>query len=315
MSNVFSKSKLSLSIIFILLSGFFSKLSWAEFTQFEKFGDNPGELTASYYQPELVNGDTVVLLHGCVQNGETLAINSGFLSLAKTHKFNLLVAQQSEKNNIKSCFNWFSKQDTNKNSGELLSLKNIISHYKSVADSKRLYVVGISAGGAMTAALLVNYPELFTAGAIIAGLPFPCADNLTKAISCMRQGPAETPQELANFATKKHPTNTKWPRLSVLTSKIDEVVNPKNSLYLAEQWAFLAKTPKPTQVIHQPSYKLTQWQNEQKQVVIDLIEIDISGHGMTVNPHLKNGGTEGLYLLKSELASAKKIIQLWQLNN
>ena len=123
MSNVFSQSKLSFSIIFVLLSAFYSKLSWAEFTQFEKFGENPGELTASYFQPELVSGDTVVLLHGCVQNGEALAINSGFLSLAKTHRFNLLVAQQSDKNNIKSCFNWFSKQDTDKNSGELLSLK------------------------------------------------------------------------------------------------------------------------------------------------------------------------------------------------
>ena len=225
------------------------------------------------------------------------------------------MAQQSDKNNIKSCFNWFSKQDTDKNSGELLSLKNMISHYKGLTNSKRIYVVGISAGGAMTATLLVNYPELFTAGAIIAGLPFPCADNLTKAISCMRQGPAETPQELASYALNKNPDDTKWPRLSILTSKVDKVVNPKNSLYLAEQWAFLAKTPKPTQVIHQPSYKLTQWQNERKQVVIDLIEIDISGHGMTVNPHHKNGGSEGLYLLKSKLASAEKIIELWQLNN
>lgn len=136
------------------------------------FGANPGALTASIYTPATNPGSAlVVLLHGCVQDGIELADNSGLTGLAQEKQFAVLVPQQSFDNNVKRCFNWFSAQDTQVDSGEMLSLKNMITQAQATTGAKRVYLVGLSAGGAMASAALVNYPDFFTAGAVIAGLP------------------------------------------------------------------------------------------------------------------------------------------------
>ncbi len=93
-------------LIAILLS--LSCMASATFQPLKQFGENPGDLTASYVASSVNADSLVVLLHGCVQNGETLANQSGFVALAKQHDFTLLIPQQSPKNNVKSCFNWFS---------------------------------------------------------------------------------------------------------------------------------------------------------------------------------------------------------------
>jgi poly(hydroxyalkanoate) depolymerase family esterase len=94
--------------------------------------------------------------------------------------------QQSLENNIKGCFNWYSTSDFAKETGENLSIKNMILTLKQHLGGADVYILGLSAGGAMASSLLVNYPDLFNAGAIVAGIPFPCADGLITVISCMK---------------------------------------------------------------------------------------------------------------------------------
>ncbi len=277
------------------------------------FGDNPGDLTASYFQPTKQSKSLVVFLHGCVQQGEALAKQSGFFSLAEQYDFTLLVPQQSKKNNVTSCFNWFSEQDSEKDQGEALSIKNMILALKAQSKFDHVFIAGLSAGGAMTSALLVHYPELFSAGAVIAGLPYPCANNLAKAISCMRNGPSQSSIELASLAKQSNEAIKKWPRLIVITGSKDKVVNPENSHSLALQWSALSEnTSKPSKT-STADYQQTLWQSNEEPVQVKLVEINEMGHGLSVNSSYKNRDASADFLYESSLDSAMDIVSFWGL--
>ena len=142
----------------LLTALFVNSIALANFEPLENFGENPGELTASYLASPIPSDSVVVLLHGCLQNGEQLAKQSGFYALAREHHFNLLIPQQHTTNNIKDCFNWFSPQDTTRDSGELKSIVEMISKVSNDIQTPRIFVVGLSAGGAMATGLLSQYP-------------------------------------------------------------------------------------------------------------------------------------------------------------
>jgi len=284
------------------------------------FGDNPGALT-SFYLPltedldtsDSANSSLIVLLHGCIQDGVELANKSGLTALALEHHFAVLVPQQSYDNNVKRCFNWFASQDTQLDSGEILSIKNMILATQAKLGIKHVYVIGLSAGGAMASAALVNYPDLFQRGAVIAGLPYPCADNLIKAISCMKRGPAQSAEELAQFAQAIHPQQKSWPSLSIWTGDSDTVVDANNAQMLASQWQILTQSGAKPEVNTQSGYSISRWKDPQNNTVIELVTLKNFGHGIAVNPDIKNGGVESDFLLKAPISSVTEIIKLWGL--
>lgn len=285
------------------------------FTPLDEFGDNPGELSASTYLSLKSPAALVVLLHGCTQNGEQLAQQSGLLSLAKAKKFNLLIPQQSLNNNPKTCFNWYSPQDTQPDQGELLSLKNMMLTMQAQTQITDVFIMGVSAGGAMTSALIVNYPDMFDAAAVIAGISFPCATDLIQAISCMKNGPSESPNILAMKATQLHKNrepnqHTSWPKLSLWTGDNDTIVNSKNATSLAEQWAILSGITSKPNVIKENGYQVSQWQNR-----IELYEINNLGHGIPVNPTIESGGEIAPFLLAAPVSAMVNIINFWGLQN
>jgi poly(hydroxyalkanoate) depolymerase family esterase len=309
-------AKANKNTVIKILTCFFallSPLASASFTSLSDFGDNPGELSASYFSPQNPSNNLVVLLHGCEQNGQTLAKQSGLNALAKEHQFSLLVPQQSYNNNIKKCFNWFSAQDTSLDSGEMLSIKNMILTTQKQLKAKQVYILGLSAGGAMSSAILINYPELFTAGAVIAGLPFPCADSLTKAISCMRKGPPQPVSELVSLVRKIKPNQKQWPRMTIWTGKSDSVVNPINAKKLAQQWAGIKQIKIPPSVYETKGVETTQWQDSTNNVVVELVQISDLDHGMAVNPDVVNGGEPGPFILAAPVSSAVEIVKFWNI--
>jgi len=282
-----------------------------DFQPLINFGNNPGELTASYLSPSKHTKSLVVLLHGCVQQGQALAKQSGFVALAKQYKFTLLLPQQSSKNNVKACFNWFSEPDTSRDQGEVLSIKNMIISLKQQSEIEQVYIAGLSAGGAMTSALLTHYPELFVAGAVIAGLPYPCANDLAKAISCMRNGPSQTAEELVSLAKQGNKVVSNWPKLIVITGNNDKIVNPHNSFLLAHQWAKLSEKSQLPNKTSTPNYQITLWQNSEEQPQVKLVDIDDIGHGLTVNSILKNRDASAPFLYESSFDTALNIIEFW----
>lgn len=149
------------------------------------FGSNPGGLKAKCHLPEALpeGAPLVVVLHGCTQNVAAYDYYSGWSQLADRSGFALLYPEQQHANNSNLCFNWFLSNDTSRNSGEALSIRQMIQAMIVAhgLDARRVFIAGLSAGGAMTAAMLAAYPELFAGGAIIAGLPHGAATTIPEA--------------------------------------------------------------------------------------------------------------------------------------
>jgi poly(hydroxyalkanoate) depolymerase family esterase len=183
----------------------------------------------------------VVLLHGCGQDAATFAADSGWIELADRLGFPLILPEQMAANNAARCFQWFLPSDTARDAGEAGSIASMteaaISRFES--DRRRVFIVGLSAGGAMAAAMLAAYPELFAAGASIAGLPVGAAQTGMQAILRMASaGPELDPEVLAARVRAVGPTGLAgpWPRLSIWQGQADNTVAPDNANLLAAQW-------------------------------------------------------------------------------
>ncbi|WNC72249.1 PHB depolymerase family esterase [Thalassotalea psychrophila] len=298
-------------LLSLISASIFAQQPTEKFSQLNDFGSNPGELSASYFTSTKASKLLVVLLHGCSQNGEQLAKQSGFLGLAKKHQFNLLIPQQSKNNNIQSCFNWFSPQDQQRNQGETLSLKQMVDTLKTRTQATQVYIAGLSAGGAMASAMLVNYPNLFNAGAIISGIAYPCADNLTKAISCMRNGPSQTIKQLVQQSLTQNSEQKTWPRLSVWTGDKDNVVAPINALRIAQQWASLSGIGTKPKKFKHDGYQQKQWRNSTGELLVELFQVTDMGHGIAINDSIENGSEATPFLLKAPLSAANEIVKFW----
>ena len=167
------------------------------------FGSNPGALRMFSFVPDHRQAvpALVVVLHGCGQTAAGYDLGAGWSTLAKHYGFALLMPQQQSSNNGNGCFNWFNPEDTARDSGEACSIRQMIARMELDVgiDGRRVFVTGLSAGGAMTSVMLATYPELFAGGAIIAGLPFGVATNMREALSGMYQSPSRPAGELGDL--------------------------------------------------------------------------------------------------------------------
>ena len=212
---------------------------------FDGFGENPGRLRMLAYLPPAVAGrPLIVLLHGCSQDAAAFAIDTGWTDLADRLHIPLILPEQSESNNAGRCFQWFHPSDTARDCGEAGSIaamtRAAIARFDS--DPRQVFVVGLSAGGAMTAALLAAYPDLCAAGASVAGLPVGAARSSLQAMMRMASaGPNQTPGQWAAQVSGVAPAGFTgpWPRLSVWQGAADRTVAPENAGLLATQWRAL----------------------------------------------------------------------------
>ena len=96
-------------------------------------------------------------------------------------------------------------------------------------DRRRVFVTGLSAGGAMTSVMLATYPDAFAAGAIIAGLPYGTATNVNEAFGSMGQVRARSAREWGDLVRAASPHKGPWPRVSVWHGGADPVVKSENA--------------------------------------------------------------------------------------
>jgi poly(hydroxyalkanoate) depolymerase family esterase len=222
--------------------------------EFEGFGDNPGRLRMLAYVPAgVAGGPLVVILHGCGQDPAQFAADSGWIDLADRLHVPLLLPQQAEANNAGRCFQWFQPADTERDKGEAGSIaamtRAAINRFE--LDPARIFIVGLSAGGAMAAAVLAAYPDLFAAGASVAGLPVGAARSSMQAILRMASaGPNQSPEAWAGNVRAAAPPRFAgpWPRLSIWQGQADTTVAPGNAALLATQWRALHGLDAPAMV-------------------------------------------------------------------
>ena len=134
----------------------------------------------------------VVMLHGCKQTADDFAAGTGMNAIAEERQCLVLYPEQTHGANHSRCWNWFKRGDQRRDRGEPAVLagmtQEIMNRYGS--DRGKVYVAGLSAGGAMAAVMAAAYPDLYAAVGIHSGLACGSAHDLSSALSAMRGTPA-----------------------------------------------------------------------------------------------------------------------------
>lgn len=279
------------------------------------FGGNPGALRLLHYVPaDLPKGaPLVVTLHGCTQQGEAYADCAGWLDLADRLGFAVLAPEQVQANNPNRCFNWFTPEDTARGSGEAASIAAMIGWMirEHGLDSSRVYVTGLSAGGAMTAVMLAAYPELFAGGAIIAGLPYGAAQGLPDALRIMQGGDGRASPALADLVRRAAPDAGRPIRLTIWHGDADKTVHPANGRDLARQWTAAAGLEGAGKVSRHDLCSRRAWTGES---VVELVTIPGLGHGTPLSTLGDDSlGTTAPYMIETGLCSTRQIAAFWGL--
>jgi len=199
--------------------------------------NNPGSLTLQKYIPAgLPSGaPLVVVLHGCLQDGAEYQEASGWREMADRYKIALLVPSQSYSNHAAACFNWYRPEHIGRNRGEGASIvnaaKKVIADHS--LDDERVFVTGLSAGGAMTSALLAVYPDFFRGGAVHAGVEYGCVQNPMAARECL-QTPSQGSGDAVRAANPEY--NGPWPKILIFHGTDDPLVSFAHVEAHVRQW-------------------------------------------------------------------------------
>lgn len=177
----------------------------------------------------------VLMLHGCTQNPEDFALGTGMNTAAAPANAVVLYPAQPQSANPNGCWNWFRPQDQQRGAGELAVLVAMVREVmaRHPVDAQRVYVAGLSAGGAMAALLGREYPELFAAIGVHSGLKAGAASNVMGALSAMKNGaklPGGSP-----FAPAPQPVQAEaTPPVIVFHGDADATVHKRNGEQLVE---------------------------------------------------------------------------------
>lgn len=283
------------------------------------FGSNPGALGMHVHVPRhrpAPGAPLIVVLHGCGQDAAGFAADAGWIAMSEALGIPLLLPEQRRENNRHRCFNWFRPEHVARGQGEAMSIRQglrwAMRHFAT--DRRRVFVVGLSAGGAMAAAMLAAYPAVFAAGAVVAGMPVGAAVTPLGALMRMRQAQRFTTRlGLAASVRAKAPGRgaARWPRLSIWQGGRDRTVHPNNAMLLAEQWGALhglAEAPA-TDTEPAPGVRLRQWSRGATPAV-ELWTLDEMAHGF---PFADGQGRAARWVLAAGVPAARRICEFWGL--
>jgi poly(hydroxyalkanoate) depolymerase family esterase len=278
---------------------------------------NPGNLVARCYVPDGIEGPAplVVVLHGCTQNAAVYDHGSGWSTLADRHGFALLFPEQQRANNPMLCFNWFSGDDTKRGMGEAASIRSMIEAMARAhdIDPARIFVTGLSAGGAMASAMLATYPDVFAAGAILAGVAYGCADGVGEAFDCMGGRARSDAGELAGNVRRASPHRGPWPRVQVWQGSADNTVVPSNADAIVLQWAALhGLGPKPDRADEVEGHPRRAWLGSGGEPLIEQYTIAGMAHGVPLDSGGDDAlGAAGAHMLDVGLSSTARIAEFF----
>jgi len=272
-------------------------------TPVPSFGDNPAALKMYVHAPPSGKATAVVVaMHGCTQTANAY-VAAGWNEVADAAGFAVVYPEQTSQNNSQHCFRWWDPAHTTRGKGEARSIAAMVEHAKTTYGATRAFVTGLSAGAAMTSVMLATYPDIFEAGAIMAGLPYACATSQTDAFTCM-SGKDKTPAAWGALVPKV--AGASAPRVAIWQGDADYTVRPKNLVELVGQWTDVnGISDKAT--ASTPVGKAThdEYKDASGVVRVESWSIRGMGHGVSVDPSA-GCGAAGAYVLDEGLCSTTK---------
>ncbi len=203
----------------------------------------------------------IVMLHGCTQTATDFAASTRMNELAEQHLFIVAYPQQTTINNHSLCWNWFNLSNQVRGHGEAAMIAGIVQDIeqnktKWTIDPKRIYLAGLSAGGAMASILGATYPELFAAIGVHSGLGYQAATNMIDGLRAMRRG-VEDPEKLGQAAYSAMGSGARVIPVIVFHGTSDHQVHPVNGDKVVQQWIYtnhLASQGTYTATFDEPSH-------------------------------------------------------------
>jgi poly(hydroxyalkanoate) depolymerase family esterase len=177
----------------------------------------------------------VVMLHGCTQDPDDFAAGTGMNALAREQGFFVLYPAQAQDANPSRCWNWFKHNHQARDRGEtavIATMTHAVVQARGI-DPERVYIAGLSAGGAMASLVAAAYPETFAAVGVHSGLPPGAARSLPEGLAAMRAGaggtalPAGSPVRMRSKASPPPPAELPVPAI-VFHGDHDQTVHPRN---------------------------------------------------------------------------------------
>ena len=284
------------------------------------FGANPGGLRMFAYAPGHLppKAPLVIALHGCTQTADEYDHGTGWSSLADSLGFAVVYPQQQPANNPKNCFSWFLPGDIARGTGEALSIREMVEHAVATfaVDRRKVFVTGLSAGGAMASVMLATYPEVFAGGAVIAGLPYGCANNVQQAFEAMFTERSHAPRALGDSVRSASKHRGPWPKISVWHGTSDPIVKPSNGEHIVRQWTNihgLSESASHEGVVE--GHRRRVWRDANGKVQVEAFSINGMAHGVPLATVKEEScGSVGAFFLDVGISSTHHIARFWNLH-
>ncbi|HEX2116602.1 MAG TPA: PHB depolymerase family esterase [Alphaproteobacteria bacterium] len=281
------------------------------------FGSNPGNLRMFTYVPAHLQpgAPLVVALHGCAQTAGGYDFGTGWSVLADRFGFAVLLPEQKRTNNPNTCFTWFAVENTMRDRGEALSIRQMIAYMETAhgIDRNRIYATGLSAGGAMTSVMLATYPEVFAGGAIIAGLPYGSATNVQEAFDAMFQGKVLPARAWGDLVRAASPHAGPWPKVSVWHGDADQTVKPANADEIIKQWVDVhGLSAAPSLEMGVDGHRRRVWRDAAGETMLEAYTIAGMAHGAPIDAAAACGHTAPFFL-DAGISSTYRIAEFWGL--
>lgn len=269
--------------------------------------ENPGGLSAFVEAPAGNPAKAVVVvLHGCTQRAQDMA-RAGFSDAAKAYGFVAVYPEQSTSNDATTCFRWYTKDHAARGKGELASIAALANDAKARFGATRVFVAGLSAGGAMAAAALAAYPEVFEAASLQAGIAYGCATSALEGYTCSSSPKSLSAQAWGDLV-RAAATPSADVRVQIWQGDADPVVKPQNADALVLQWTNVAgidATPDAETRDGAVSTKAFHDGSGKARVELDLVAGMAHGTPMTTRGSDAPCGSPGAYAIDAGTCAAR----------